>query len=253
LGRGTLPLNTVFEAYNLEVSHLVQFYQKLNRPITYPDGMTTSLGIVYWGRDKHLPEIEQAIPNIQEAGPHRFHDLLESIRTPTRARKFAETTGISASLLRILKHDIATWLPTSVPLGNFPYFSNKPTALKSFYQLGIVNQLGLISAGKTPVDRYDLSKRAALPPATITEIVKYCDFYRTGVNLEHIRAQIYLDIGLDSWQKWVDLTSEAIIAMFTAYLESNPTIGERLVPWPKEVRNGIEWAKWHLEIFAVIW
>jgi hypothetical protein len=120
-------LNTAFEAYNLELSQLVQFYQKLNQPITYSDGMTTSLGIVYWGRDEHLPELELAIPIIREAGPNRFHDLLESIRTPTRAREFAETTGISTSLLRILKHDIAMWLPISVPLEVFPYLSSKPT------------------------------------------------------------------------------------------------------------------------------
>jgi hypothetical protein len=246
-------LNTAFEAYNLELSQLVQFYQKLNQPITYSDGMTTSLGIVYWGRDEHLPELELAIPIIREAGPNRFHDLLESIRTPTRAREFAETTGISTSLLRILKHDIAMWLPISVPLEVFPYLSSKPTLLESFSQLGIVDQLDIISAGKTPVARDDLSSRVALPPATINEIVKYCDFYRTGLNLNHIRAQIYYDMGLDTWQKWANQTSESIILMFTAFLAGNPAIGERLVPKPKEVRNGIEWAKWHLEIFAVQW
>jgi hypothetical protein len=60
-------------------------------------------------------------------------------------------------------------------------------------------------------------------------------------------------MGMDTWQKWSESSSEAIISMFKEYVMENHLEGRRLIPWPKEVRNGIEWAKMHLEIYPVQW
>jgi len=98
-----------------------------------------------------------------------------------------------------------------------------------------------------------MSLQAGLDGATTAEAVKVCDYFRTGQNLRHIRAQIYYEMGMDTWQKWAEQTSEAIISQFTQYVQDRSLEGERLIPWPKEVRNGIEWAKRHLEIYAVQW
>jgi hypothetical protein len=245
-------MRAVFDAYNLRVDRLVEFYQRLNQVIDYPDGMTTSLGIIYWGRDEHLEEIERAIPRLTENGLPRFHDVLQAARTPARSKKLAEQTRIPEKILRILKHDVELWLPQPVPLAQIERLQNSP-GCDAFSRIGLDDQLAVISAGQTPAQRGEMALQANLEVAVTNEVVKLCDYYRTGKNLQHIRARIYYELGLDTWQKWAEQTSEAIIAMFTKYIQEHPLEGERLIPWPKEVRNGIEWAKMHLEIYSVQW
>jgi len=246
-------MNAVFDAYDLPVDSLVEFYQRMNQMITYPDGMTTLLGIIYWGRDVHLEEIERAIPRLIENGRPRFNDVWQAARTPACSKKLSEQTGISKEILRILKHDIELWLPKVVPLAQMEWFQNNQDCLRALSEMGLENQLAVISAGQTPPQREKLFLQTHLGIDTTDEIVKLCDYYRTGKNLDHIRAKIYYDMGMDTWQKWAEQTSEAIIARFSAYIQENPLEGERLIPWPKEVRNGIEWARMHLQIYSVQW
>ena len=68
-------MSAIFDAYDLQVDSMVEFYQRINKAITYPDGMMTSLGIIYWGRDEHLAEIERAIPRLIENGMLDFLEL----------------------------------------------------------------------------------------------------------------------------------------------------------------------------------
>ena len=246
-------MSAVFDAYNLPTTSLVAFYERLNRPNTYPDGMTTSLGIIYWGRPEHLEALTQAIPRLVDAGTSHFSEVLEAIRTPARALKFAAQIGLPEPILRILKHDIELWLPIPVPLETFAWSPESTAALHALTLGGFADQLAVISAGQTPVQRKDLAQQARLDPATITECVKRCDAFRTGKNLNHIRARLYYAMGFDTWQKWAAADAAAIIARFDAYLQEHPQTGERLTPFPKEVRNGIEWARLHLERFTVEW
>jgi hypothetical protein len=246
-------MSAIYDAYDLPVDRLVEFYQRLNRAIAFPDGMITSLGIIYWGRDEHLPEIEKAIPRLVESGALRFSDLEQATRTPSRSRAFGERTGISKETLRILSHDIDLWLPKPVRLEEVQRFQDTHGQLDRFFQLDLDDQLAVITAGQMPSQRQQLAVQAGLDIAATDTIVKLCDYCRTGKNLYHIRAKIYFEMGLDTWQKWAGQDSASIIAMFAEYIQKNHLDGERLIPWPKEVRNGIEWAKMHLEIYAVQW
>lgn len=246
-------MNSVFDAYNLRVEELVNFYQRLNRVITFPDGMATTLGIIYWGREEHLAEIEKTVPVLIRNGMTRFSDVLQALRTPAGMRKAKEKSAISSQILRILKHDLGLWLPTAIPLAQLDWFINHPFCLEGFSCLGLQDQLAVISAGQTQAQREALVSQTQLTQTIVEESVKYCDYYRTGKNLGQIRASIYYDMGLDTWQKWTAQTAETIIESFTLYIHENPRVGERLIPWPKEVRNGIEWARIHQEIFSVQW
>ena len=245
-------MRVIFDAYDLPVDGLVEFYQRINKPVTFPDGMTTSLGIIYWGRDEHLPEIRRAIPRLIENGAPRFSDLLQATRTPLRSKKLSEQAGIPTEILRILHHDIELWLPKPVSLDEIQRFQDKEDSSDAFSRIGLADQLAVISAGQTPSQRQKLASQASLDVAATDEIVKLCDYCRTGKNLQHIRAKIYYDMGMDTWQKWAEQSSATIIAMFAEHIQKNH-LGERLIPFPKEVRNGIEWAKMHLEIYAVQW
>jgi hypothetical protein len=246
-------MSAIFEAYNFPVNRMAAFYQRLSQVITYPDGMRTSLGIIYWGKDEHLEEIQQAIPRLIENGMPRFNDVLHAIKTPQRSLEFSEQTRIPKEILRILKHDFELWLPEAVSLDQMKWFQDHPDTSCRLSQIGLDDQLTVISAGQTPAQREQIALQTNLEAATVAEIVKLCDSYRTGRNLKHIRAKIYYDMGMDTWQKWAEGNSETIIARFTEYIQEYHLEGERLTPWPKEVRNGIEWAKLHLEIFSVQW
>jgi hypothetical protein len=246
-------MGDIFAAYDIGIEQLVEFYQRLNQPITYPDGMTTTLGIIYWGRDEHLAEIEKSIPKLVANGLTCFSAVLQAIKTPASANKLSERAGIPPAVLRILKHDIEMWLPQVVPLIRHEWLRNRPELLNTLSRVGLDDQLAVISAGQTPEQRQRLAQQTGLQAGTVDEMVRLCDFYRTGKNLEHIRAKIYYAMGMDTWQKWAAGTSEGIISRFAQYVQENGLEGERLVPWPKEVRNGIEWAKLHLEIFTVEW
>ena len=246
-------MSSILDAYDLSVDELSEFYRKLNEPIHFSDGMVTSLGIVYWGREEHAAELGSAIPVLKAADMHKFRELLAAIRTPGRLQKFAQSTGISAGLLRVLRHDIELWLPKPVPLPAIDLIQKYGSYWDPLAQAGIRDQLQLISACQTPQGREALSRQANMPWEALVEIARGCDMYRMGTNLNHIRARIYYEMGLDTWQKWAGSISEAIIQRFTDYIQQHELETERLVPWPKEVRNGIEWARLHLSIFEVEW
>ncbi len=246
-------MGAVFDAYDLPVDRLIDFYRRINKVITYPDGMTTSLGIIYWGRDEHLEAIKKAIPRLKEHGMLQFNDIWKASRTPARSKTLSEQTGISKEVLRILRHDIELWLPQSVSLDRLERFQSNPDDMNALRSLGLDNQLAVISAGQTPSRRRQLALQINRDAAVTHEIIKLCDYYRTATNLQHIRAEIYYEMGMDTWQKWSESSSEAIIRMFRQHLQKSRLTGQRLIPWPKEVRNGIEWAKMHLEVSSVQW
>jgi len=248
-----MALNRILDSYDLRVDELPEFYRKLNEPIHFADGMVTSLGIVYWGKAEHTAELGSALPALKAAGIGRFRELLEAVRTPGRMQKFGQSTGISAGLLRVLKHDLSLWLPKPVPLQAIDLLQVQAVYWASLARAGIGDQLQMISACQTPQMRASLARQAGIPPDALAEIARCCDMYRMGTNLSHIRARIYYQMGLDTWQKWASSTSEEIIGRFTEHLQQQGLEEVRLIPWPKEVRNGIAWARLHLSIFAVVW
>ena len=66
-----------------------------------------------------------------------------------------------------------------------------------------------------PSQREKITLQTNLDAATTDEIVNLCDYYRTGKNLHHIRAKIYHDMGMDTWQKWAEQTSQVSLTLFS--------------------------------------
>ena len=77
-------MNALFDAYDLCLDELLRLYRRLNEPITYADGMVTSLGILYWGREEHYTQLGEAVVNFKAEGCYRLSDVLYLIRTPGR-------------------------------------------------------------------------------------------------------------------------------------------------------------------------
>jgi hypothetical protein len=246
-------MSEIYRAYDFTLDRLPELYRRLNKVIKYPDGMTTSLGIIYWGREEHYPGIESALLLFINGGVERMSDLSNFIYTPSKVEKTSKDFGITKSLLRILAHDIKLWLPDAVPLERLERLNIFPESLKIFLKLGLTNQLEVISAGHTRDLRQQIALDCNLPISEVCELVKLCDFYRMGRNLDHIRSRLFYNIGLNTYEEWAGKTSEDIITLFSRFVLEHDLEETRLVPWPKEVRNGIEWARMHLEVFAVQW
>jgi hypothetical protein len=246
-------LNRIFEAYDLRIHGLVDLYRKLNTAIPYPDGMLVVMDTLYWGREKHYPEFYEAIPLLEQCGLKRLSQLQAAICTPGKMKDFAAHSGISVDTLRIIKHDLGLWLPQAVPLDVMEPLQKYARDILALAQLGITHQLQLLSQAQSPSLRSDLAHQAHIAPDMLSEITRLCDLYRSGRNLGHIRDQLYYEMGLDTWQKWAAASSEEIITRFADYLRQHNLESKRLVPWPREVRNGIEWARLHVSIFAVEW
>jgi hypothetical protein len=243
----------IFKSYDYKIERLVGWYKKLNAVISYPDGMTTSLGIVYWGREGIYAELEKAVPRLKAEGLGTFSRLLEAVATPGRMQKASERTGVSPGLLKVLKHDLGLWLPKAVPLEQIDSLQVHARYFKPLAAAGIQNQLQLLSSARTPPERKALARQTGIPIRTLAEMVKWCDLHRLGSNLKYIRTRIYHDMGWDTWQKWADSKAEEIMRHFAGYTRRKGLDAARLTPGPKEVRNGIEWAKLHLKLFAVEW
>jgi hypothetical protein len=246
-------MSAIFETYDFPLTSLRDLYPRLNRFISYPDGMQVTLDTLFWGREQHYRDIDAAIPRLTAGGMGKFSDLLQAARTPARARQLVERTGISAGLVRVLCHDLDLWLPRQVHLDQLQVWLPSLPWLQPFTRLGLDDQLEVISAGRTTAARTDLALRTCLPVLDVDKVIRVCDFHRTGRSLEHIRARIYYAMALDTFQEWSQQSSENVIEMFAAYVRKNPDLEDRLVPFPREVRNAIEWAKWHLEIYSVQW
>jgi hypothetical protein len=246
-------MNNILEAYNLNLDQLTEFYRQLNAPVQYPDGMVTSLGIIYWGKGERIADLERAIPALKAEKIQKFDELLEAFRTSWRMRLFAQHTGLSEDLLLVLKHDIDLWMPAPVALESIDLIQKHAVHWERLEQMGVSDQLQMISACQTPQARASFSRQAGIPVDALVEITRCCDMYRLGKNLNHIRDRIYYEMGFDTWQKWAGTTSEAVLARFKEYLQQRKMEAVRLVPWPKEVRNKIEWARLHLSVYAVTW
>jgi len=145
------------------------------------------------------------------------------------------------------------WLPKAVELSLSERFKAQVELLEKLRSTGITSQYQMINAGFTPNARRELANRTGIQLDALVEMVKFCDIYRMGSNLAHIRIVIYYDMGLDTWQKWAEQDADRIITMFKDYINRYALEGVHLVPWPKEVRNGIEWARMHLSIYAPQW
>ena len=246
-------MNNILEAYDLPIHDLLSFYHRLNTAIPYPDGMLITLDTLYWGREKHYPALTHAIPLLQQHAVEQFSQLHDAIRTPGKMKKFASQSGIASEILRILRHDLALWLPQPVPLDAFEPLAKYAPAIQALAQVDVSDQLQVLSQAQRPAMRIALAEKANIDLQPLNEITRLCDLYRTGRNLGHIRDQIYYDMGLNTWQKWAAASSAEIIASFSEYVRQHNLEAVRLVPWPREVRNGIEWARLHLSIFSVEW
>ena len=242
---------SILDAYNIKIKALSQWYQQLQQEFEYEPGKVSSLGIIYWGKGEVLEGLPQASASILQSEIHDICALYDAIRTPGKMKIYASTHRINEKLLRVLAHDIKLWLPERIALGDIPMRNDHPDDIKKLNAVGIDDQIAFLSQGQTKREREKLAKEAKIREKNLTEYVRVCDYFRMGGKAEAIRPILYYKMGYNTHEKWAEATPRQIIHHFEQYLKENGLVGKYLVPFPKEVGNGIAWAKVHLRLFSV--
>ena len=244
-------MSNILDAYNIEIRRLPGFYSDLNEEFEFEPGKTSSLGIVYWGKDDFLQGLPRLCSAIARSGVKDMLGLQRELRTPANMKKYGATHGISERALRVLAHDVKMWLPQPLELTCIPLLGTNPKDIERLRSANICNQLALLSRCQKRSDRLHLSKLTGIEPKRLVEHVRICDYFRMGGKVDAIRPMLYYRMGLDTFEKWASSRPNEIIERFKGYLSENGLVGKYLVPFPKEVANGIAWAAVHNRVFAV--
>ena len=147
-------------------------------------------------------------------------------------------------------HKEIIWFESS-GLKNIPIINQHPQDIQKIKAAGIGDEIELLSKGQTKADRAHLSKKLGIKEKTITEYVQVCDYFRMGGKVDAIRPVLYYRMGYNTYEKWANASPMGIIHCFEQYLEENGLRGKYLTPFPKEIGNGIAWARVHQRVFAV--
>jgi hypothetical protein len=111
-----------------------------------------------------------------------------------------------------------------------------PVQVEKLEDLGIVTTNQLLTAGRTPADRKNLSQKTGIPQSLILEWVKLSDLSRIGA-VKSVRARLYYGAGLDTPRKFIPWEAPALRHMLQEFIERTGFDG--IAPLPKEMENAI--------------
>lgn len=143
-------------------------------------------------------ELDKRFENLENHEIKNLDELLQTLKTPEKIKKFSDTTGLPLEYLQILKREVASYLPKPVKIADFP--SVKKTVSVKLDELGINNTRQLFSLVKDEKSRKNLSQETGIPYNTILELTKLCDVCRirwVGANF----ARLLVDSEYDTLEK----------------------------------------------------
>jgi hypothetical protein len=98
----------------------------------------------------------------------------------------------------------------------------------------------ILSAGKTPQSRADLSARVGIPEEAVLELVKLSDLARLP-GVKGIRARLYYAAGVDTVEKLASFEPQALLDLTAEFVQKSGFEG--IAPLPKEVSSTISNAR----------
>nr|WP_319373858.1 DUF4332 domain-containing protein [uncultured Methanobacterium sp.] len=127
-----------------------------------------------------------------------LQDLANLLKTPKKARAFAEKSGLPEDYLLILRREVNSYTPNPVNLGKFPGI--KDETLHKLNSAGIKNTAHLFKRVKTPEDRENLATELGIPCKDLLELTKLTDMVRIKW-VGPVFARIFLDSSTDTTAK----------------------------------------------------
>jgi hypothetical protein len=98
----------------------------------------------------------------------------------------------------------------------------------------------ILSVGKTPQSRADLSARVGIPEEAVLELVKLSDLARLP-GVKGIRARLYYAAGVDTVEKLASFEPQALLDLTAEFVQKSGFEG--IAPLPKEVSSTISNAR----------
>jgi hypothetical protein len=135
---------------------------------------------------------------LKENKVDNLQDLANLLKTPKKAREFAEKSGLPEDYILILRREINSYTPNPVNLGKFPGI--KDETLNKLNSAGIKNTTHLFKRVKTQEDRKKLATALGIPCKDLMELTKLTDMVRIKW-VGPVFARIFLDSNTDTTAK----------------------------------------------------
>lgn len=115
-----------------------------------------------------------------------------------------------------------------------------PAHIRKLEALGIRNADQMLTAGKTPKKRQDLSTKTGIPSEAILELVKLSDLTRI-FGVKSTRARLYYDAGVDNLDKMAKWNPDKLRTMLIDFVQKTGFDG--IAPLPKEAEFTVKEAQ----------
>ncbi len=115
-----------------------------------------------------------------------------------------------------------------------------PAHLKKFEAIGIRNANQMLTTGKTPKKRQELSTKTGIPTEAILELVKLSDLTRI-FGVKSIRTRLYYDAGVDTLDKMAKWNPDKLRTMLIDFVQKTGFDG--IAPLPKEAEFTVKEAR----------
>jgi hypothetical protein len=179
-----------------------------------------------------LEDLDAFVSHIEETEKDAAKKYLHGIRYYYEYTRNNEMMNLAAKLR---KQRIKQ---TPFPLKNF--LKINPAHIKKLETLGIRNANQMLTAGKTPKKRQELSVKTAIAPEAILELVKLSDLTRI-FGVRSIRARLYYDARVDTLDKLAKWDPDKLRTMLTDFVQKTGFNG--IAPLPKEAEFTVKEAR----------
>jgi len=142
--------------------------------------------------------LDERFKILNENKVDNLQDLANLLKTPKKAREFAEKSGLPEDYLLILRREVNSYTPNPVNLDKFPGFEDE--TLIKLKNAGIKTSLHLFKRVKTSEDREKLTAELGIDDGALLELTKLTDLVRIKW-VGPVFARIFLDSGTDTTEK----------------------------------------------------
>lgn len=142
--------------------------------------------------------LDERFEILKENGVFNLQDLTNLLKTPKKAREFAEKSGLPEDYLLILRREVNSYTPNPVNLDKFPGVEEE--TLIKLKSAGIKTSFHLFKRVKTLEDRENLTAELGIDHGELLELTKLTDMVRIKW-VGPVFARIFLDSGTDTLQK----------------------------------------------------
>ncbi len=121
-------------------------------------------------------KIEERFAQLEQQGIENLEQLQKALKTPALVKSYAQTSGVPADYLTLLRREVNSYLPQPVDLKEFPGVN--PDVVQKLQTLGIKNTQQLFPYVLTPASRSEFAAQHQISPEELLELTRLTDVVR---------------------------------------------------------------------------